>query len=57
MAKIIYYLAIAAIIVTVGGIGWAIWINFVQGFLAIVLGWISAWLLLALGTAIDEYDK
>ena len=57
MAKIIYYLAIAAIIVTVGGIGWAIWINFVQGVLVIVLGWISAWLLLALGTAIDEYDK
>ena len=57
MAKIIYYLAIAALIVTVGGIGWAIWINFVQGVLVIVLGWISAWLLLALGTAFDEYDK
>lgn len=57
MAKIIYYMAIGALLVTVGGIGWAIWINFGQGFLAIVLGWISAWLLLALGTAIEEYHK
>lgn len=57
MAKTIYYLAIAAMIVTVGGIGWAIWINFVQGALAIVVGWISAWLLLALGTTIEEYHK
>ena len=57
MTKIIYYLAIVAMIVTVGGIGWAIWINFVDGGLAIVIGWISAWLLLALGTAIEEYHK
>lgn len=57
MAKIIYYLVIVAMIVTVGGIGWAIWINFVQGSLAIVLGWISAWLMIALGTAIEEYRK
>ena len=57
MTKIIYYLAIVAMIVTVGGIGWAIWINFAVGGLAIVIGWISAWLLLALGTAIEEYHK
>ena len=57
MSKIIYYLAIVAMIVTVGGIGWAIWINFAVGGLAIVIGWISAWLLLALGTAIEEYHK
>ena len=57
MTKVIYYLAIVAMVVTVGGIGWAIWINFVQGTLAIVLGWISAWLMLALGTVIDEYKK
>ena len=57
MANVIYYLAIGALLVTIGGIGWAIWINFAQGSLAIVLGWISAWLLLALGTAIEEYHK
>ena len=57
MAKIIYYLAIVALIVTISGIGWAFWINFAEGALAIVLGWISAWLLLALGTAIEEYHK
>ena len=57
MANLLYYLAIVAMIVTVAGIGWAIWINFVQGALAIVLGWLSAWLLLALGTAIEEYHK
>lgn len=57
MSKIIYYLAIVAMIVTVGGIGWAIWINFVQGSLVIVVGGISAWLLLAWGTAIEEYHK
>ena len=57
MSKIIYYLAIVAMIVTVGGIGWAIWINFVDGCLAIVIGWISALLLVALGTAIEEYHK
>ena len=57
MAKIIYYLAIVAMIVTVAGIGWAFWINFGQGALAILLGWISALILLALGTAIEEYHK
>lgn len=57
MANVLYYLAIGALLVTIGGIGWAIWINFVEGCLAIVLGWISAWLLLALGTAIEEYHK
>ena len=57
MAKVLYYMAIGAILVTVGGIGWAIWINFVQGVLTIVLGYISAWLLLAIGTAIEEYHK
>lgn len=57
MANVLYYLAIGALLVTIGGIGWSIWINFVQGSLVIVLGWISAWLLLALGTAIEEYHK
>lgn len=57
MAKIIYYLAIVALVVTVGGIGWAFWINFGQGALAILLGWISALILLALGTTIEEYHK
>lgn len=57
MTKVIYYLAIGALLVTIGGIGWAIWINFMQGCLAIVLGWISGWLLLELGTAIEEYHK
>ena len=57
MVKLLYYLAIAALIVMVGGIGWAIWINFVQGALIIVIGYISAWLLLALGTTIEEYHK
>lgn len=57
MTKLIYYLAIVALLVTVGGIGWAIWINFVQGVLIMVLGYISAWLMLAIGTAIEEYHK
>lgn len=57
MANVLYYMAIGALLVTIGGIGWAFWINFVQGYLAIVLGWISALLLLALGTAIEEYHK
>lgn len=57
MSNVLYYLAIAALLVTIGGIGWAIWINFVQGPLIVVLGYISAWLMLALGTAIEEYHK
>lgn len=57
MTNVLYYLAIGALLVTIGGIGWAFWINFAQGSLAIVLGWISALLLLALGTAIEEYHK
>lgn len=57
MAKIIYYLAIVALVVTVGGIVWAFWINFEYGALAILIGWISALILLALGTAIEEYHE
>jgi hypothetical protein len=57
MAKIIYYLAIGSLLITIGGIGWAIWINFMQGAIAMVLGWISAWLLLEIGTAIETYHK
>lgn len=57
MANVLYYMAIVALLVTIGGIGWAIWINFVQGALIMVLGYISAWLLLAAGTAIEEYHK
>lgn len=57
MAKITYYLAIVALVVTVVGIGWAIWANFVQGSIIMVVGYISAWLLLAIGTAIEEYHK
>lgn len=57
MAKIIYYFAIVALVVTVGGIGWAFWINFEHGALAILIGWISALILIAFGTAIDEYHK
>lgn len=57
MANVLYYLAIAALLVTVGGIGCAICINFVQGALIMVIGYISAWLMLAIGTAIEEYRK
>lgn len=57
MSNVLYYLAIGALLVTIVGIGWAFWINFAQGALAIVLGWISALLLLGLGTAIEEYRK
>lgn len=57
MANVLYYLAIGALLITIGGIGWAFWINFEQGALVIILGWISAWLLLALGTTIEEYHK
>ena len=57
MAKVLYYMTIGALLVTIGGIGWAIWINFVQGALIMVLGYISAWLMLALGITIEEYHK
>ena len=57
MANVLYYMAIAALLVTISGIGWAFWINFAEGALAILLGWISALLLLAIGTAIEEYHK
>lgn len=57
MTKIIYYLAIVALLVTIIGIGWAMWINFMQGALAMVLGWISAWLLLEIGVIIEIYHK
>lgn len=57
MANVLYYMAIAALLATIGGIGWAFWINFAVGSLVIVLGWISALLLLAIGTAIEEYHK
>lgn len=57
MANVLYWLAIVAMIVTIVGIGLAIWINFVVGALIMVLGYISAWLLLAVGTAIEEYHK
>lgn len=57
MANVLYCLAIVAMIVTIVGIGLAIWINFVVGALIMVLGYISAWLLLAVGTAIEEYHK
>lgn len=57
MANVLYYMAIAALLVTIGGIGWAFWINFEHGALAILIGWISALILIAFGTAIDEYHK
>jgi hypothetical protein len=57
MANVLYYMAIAALLVTIGGIGWAFLINFAVGSLVIVLGWISAFVLLAIGTAIEEYHK
>lgn len=57
MANVLYCLAIVAMIVTIVGIGLAIWINFVVGALIMVLGYISAWVLLAVGTAIEEYHK
>lgn len=57
MAKILYNLAIVAMVVMVVGIIWAIFVNLKNGILMLVLGWVSAWILMQLAILVDEYRK
>ena len=57
MAKIIYNLAVAAMVVTVVGIIWTIFVNITNGILMTVLGWVSAWILMQLAIIVEEYHK
>ena len=57
MEKILYNLAIVAMVVMVVGIIWAIFVNLTNGILMTVLGWVSAWILMQLAIIVDEYHK
>lgn len=57
MEKILYYLAIVAMVVMVVGIIWALFVNLTNGILMLVLGWVSAWILMQLAIIVDEYHK
>ena len=57
MEKIFYYLAIVAMVVMVVGLIWAIFVNLTNGILMLVLGWVSAWILMQLAIIVDEYHK
>lgn len=57
MAKIIYNLAVVAMVVTVVGIIWTIFVNITNGILMTVLGMISSWILIQLGIIVEEYHK
>ena len=57
MEKILYNLAIVAMVVMVVGVIWTIFVNLTNGILMTVLGWISAWILMQLAIIVDEYHK
>lgn len=57
MEKIIYNLAVVAMVVTAVGIIWTIFVNITNGILMTVLGGISAWILMQLGMIVEEYHK
>lgn len=57
MAKIIYNLAIVAMVVMAVGVIWTIFVNLTNGILMTVLGWVSAWILMQLAIIVDEYHK
>ena len=57
MEKILYNLAIVAMVVMVVGLIWAIFVNLTNGILMLVLGWVSAWILMQLAIIVDEYHK
>ena len=57
MEKILYNLAIVAMVVMVVGVIWTIFVNLTNGILMVVLGWVSAWILMQLAIIVDEYHK
>ena len=57
MIKILYYLAIVAMVVMAVGVIWTIFVNMTNGILMTVLGWVSAWILMQLAIIVDEYHK
>lgn len=57
MIKILYYLAIVAMVVMAVGVIWTIFVNLTNGILITVLGWVSAWILIQLGIIVEEYHK
>ena len=57
MEKILYNLAIVAMVVMVVGLTWAIFVNLTNGILMLVLGWVSAWILMQLAIIVDEYHR
>ncbi len=57
MEKILYNLAIVAMVVMVVGVIWTLFVNLTNGILMVVLGWVSAWILMQLAIIVDEYHK
>lgn len=57
MEKILYNLAIVAMVVMVVGVIWTIFVNLTNGILMTVLGWVSAWILMQLAIIVEEYHK
>lgn len=57
MEKILYNLAIVAMVVMAVGVIWAIFVNLTNGILMVVLGWVSAWILMQLAIIVEEYHK
>lgn len=57
MEKILYNLAIVAMVVMAVGVIWTIFVNLTNGILMTVLGWVSAWILMQLAIIVEEYHK
>lgn len=57
MEKIFYNLAIVALVVMAVGVIWTIFVNLTNGILMIVLGLVSAWILMQLAIIVEEYHK
>lgn len=57
MEKIFYYLAIVAMVVMAVGVIWTVFINLTNGILMLVLGWVSAWILMQLAIIVEEYHR
>ena len=57
MEKILYKLAIVAMVVMAVGVIWTIFVNLTNGILITVLGWVSAWILMQLAIIVEEYHK
>lgn len=57
MEKILYNLAIVAMVVMAVGVIWTIFVNLTNGILITVLGWVSAWILMQLAIIVEEYHK